>query len=243
MFKQLRVIPRSFSPLRSSITRSYHSEDHKPFQFTTPQTKILDEALNLVPIYGFQHKAILEASRSQGYSDAIQSLFSNGTYDLIHHHLVKQRELLQTFITTDEFTSLKSENDKVKFLLKKRIMANQPYLKHLNQLQSYLVLPPYFQYSSNELHNLSDDILHYSGDFSNDFAWYSKRLSLSSTYVALELFQSQDKSNNSTKTLELIDKRLNGINELGNFYNDAEEFLKFSINSSINLFKSQASRG
>lgn len=224
------------------MTRNYHSQDHKEYEISTPQTEILNKALEYVPELGFQHKAILEASRSKGYSDAIQSLFPHGTYDLIHYHLVKERGNLKQYLEMEEFTKL-NETDRVKFLVRKRLLANAPYAKHLSQLQSYLVLPPYFKESSQELHNLSDDIVFYSGDKSNDFAWYTKRLSLSSSYVALELFMSNDKSSGFENTLALADRRLDSVSGLGSMYNDVEEFVKYGIHSGINLIKSQASRG
>lgn len=230
----------------TSLTRQYHSQDHKDtnndFQFSSPQTKILELALGHVPKYGFQHKAILEASREVGYSDAIQSLFTHGTYDLIHYHLVKERENLTKYLDLEEFTQL-NEAGKLKYLVKKRLLANAPYAKHLSQLQSYLILPPYFKESSQELHNLSDDIVFYAGDKSNDFAWYTKRLSLSSSYVAFELFMANDKSEGFQNTLALVDRRLDAIDGIGGVYNDVEEFMKYGIQSGINLIRSQASRG
>lgn len=236
-----RLTPRINSlPLVS--TRLYHSEDHKEFELTSPQTEILQKALTLVPKYGFQHKAILEASREKGFSDAIQSLFPHGTYDLIHYHLVTERRNLKKFIELDEFKLL-NEAERLKYLVKKRLQANAPYAEHLSQLQSYLILPPYFKESSEELHKLSDDIVFYAGDTSNDFAWYTKRLSISSSYVALELFMSNDKSPDFINTMTLADKRLGTINGLGGVYNDVEEFVKYGVQSGINLFKSQASRG
>lgn len=249
LFKQLinpsslRCSTRFIKP--SILSRQYHSKDHKDvdeFSLTNPQTEILEKALAYVPKYGFQHKAILEASREVGYSDAIQSLFSHGTYDLIHYHLVKQRLNLQKYLQTEEFLKL-NELGKLKFLVKKRLLANKPYVEHLSQLQSYLILPPYFKQSSEELHNLSDDIVFFAGDKSNDFAWYTKRLSLSSSYVAFELFMSNDKSEGFQNTLQLVDKRLDSIDGIGGFYNDLEEFINYGFHSGINLIKSQASRG
>lgn len=226
-----------------AMYHSYEHEDDPFFNKDSPKHKILEKAMDYVPEHGFQHKAILESSRTFGYSDAIQSLFHNGTFDLIKFYLIRERLRLKDYITTEEFTSLPSEKEKLKFLVKKRLMANAPYAQHITQLQTYLVLPPNIGEASQELHNLSDDMRFYSGDKANDFAWYSKRLSLSSSYVALELFMAQDKSPNFVKTMELADKRLSGVEDLGQVYNDVEEFLFYTVNSGINLLKSQASRG
>lgn len=245
----LRNIARLSPGLRSwtlaaPTTRAYHSYDHEE-QFTdreSPKYRILLKAMDFVPKHGFQHKAILDSSRTFGYSDAIQTMFTNGTFDLIKFHLIRERLKLQEYLQLPEFTQL-SELDKVKYLVKKRLEGNIPYADHITQLQTYLVLPPNVAQSSEELHNLSDDIRFFSGDASNDFAWYTKRLSLSSTYVALELFMSQDKSPNFQKTMELADKRVGSIGDFGQMYTDAEEFLSYTLASGANVVKSQLSRG
>lgn len=229
------------------VVRSYHSYEHDEdpfFNKESPKYRILEKAMEFVPEYGFQHKAILESSRTFGYSDAIQSLFHNGTFDLIKFHLVRERlRLTEVVSKTEEFKQLSDENTKVKYLVKKRLEGNVPYGKHITQLQTYLVLPPNIGEASEELHKLSDDIRFLSGDSANDFAWYSKRLSLSTTYVALETFMAQDKSPNYTNTFELADKRLSNLGDLGQVYNDVEEFLFYTVNSGLNLIKSQATRG
>jgi ubiquinone biosynthesis protein COQ9 len=232
---------RSITPKTLSFYHSYEHCEDPFFDKESPKYRILDKAMEYVPKYGFQHKAILESSRTFGYSDAIQSLFHNGTFDLIKFHLIRERLKLKEYADLDDFKLL-SENDKVKYLVKKRLEGNIPYVEHINQLQTYLVLPPNIGESSQELHNLSDDIRFYSGDMTNDFAWYSKRLSLSSSYVALELFMAQDKSSNFTKTMELADKRLENIGDLGQLYKDAEEFFFYTLASGANLVKSQLSR-
>lgn len=248
MFKQLALSSRSLTAASfrvGTLPRFYHSYEHEEdpfFNSESPKYKILERAMGYVPEFGFQHKAILESSRASGYSDAIQSLFHNGTFDLIKFHLVRERLRLKDFTVLEEFTALK-ETDKVKYLVKKRLEGNIPYAGHLTQLQTYLVLPPNLAESSEELHNLSDDIRFYSGDNTNDFAWYSKRLSLSSSYVALELFMAQDKSNGFSKTMELADKRIGNLGDIGQLYSDAEELLSYTVASGVNLVKSQLSRG
>jgi ubiquinone biosynthesis protein COQ9 len=225
----------------------YHSEQYieeptiKP---GSPQFNILDKAIKeFVPIHGFQHKAILESARTFGYADTIQSLFTNGTFDLIKFHLATQRSKLHELAQGEEFQQLTSENDKLKYLLKKRLSGNIPIAQHLSQLQGYLILPPNIVESSNELHQLSDDLRFLSGDKSNDFAWYSKRLSLSSSYVALELFMSNDKSENFKDTLNLADSKIDKLNGFSQTYDNIGEFVSYTIHSGISLFKSQASRG
>lgn len=243
----LRTITRA-KPLSLLRARAfYHSEQHidEPYlEAGSPQYKILDRALtDFVPKFGFQHKAILESARTYGYGDSIQSLFTSGTYDLIKFHLVNERSKLYEVSKTEEFSKLTNENDKLKYLLKKRLSGNIPYVEHLNQLQGYLILPPNVLESSNELHKLSDDLRFLSGDKSNDFAWYSKRLSLSTSYIALELFMSTDKSESFKNTMSLADSKIDNLDGFGQIYTNAEEFLFYTLNSGVNLFKSQASRG
>ncbi|KAH3671427.1 hypothetical protein WICMUC_004607 [Wickerhamomyces mucosus] len=242
---RLNKIP-SITRLGGLSSRMYHSIQHENnlgFDQSNIQYKILNKAIEeYLPTYGFNEISILESSRSLGYNDSIIAIF-NDSKSLLQFYLKKQRLKLLSISESLEFQSLQTEIDKIKYLVHKRLELNEPYIKHINQLQSNLLLWENLESSFEELHQLSDDILFYSGDKSNDFDWYLKRANLSKDYVILETFMSQDKSENFNKTWALLDKKFNSEDSWGQAFDNTAEFLKFNAISTWNLIKSQASRG
>ncbi|ANZ76284.1 BA75_03949T0 [Komagataella pastoris] len=229
--------------------RLYHSVHSRPLlDLAKPETRILSHALNkFVPKHGFSDSSIQNALLDLGYSNnGLVSVFkmtghSDPVMSLINHHLLSQRQNL-TF-ELDHLSSLKSETSKLKHLVTKRLLGNAPIIDHLHEALSYMILPSNMVASMAELHNLSDDISFYAGDRSNDFAWYSKRLALSSVYVQGELCMLKDTSEGFAHTIDFVTKRLDEIDSLGYAYNSVEEWGGFTLMSTVNLIKSQLVRG
>ncbi|ONH71788.1 Ubiquinone biosynthesis protein COQ9, mitochondrial [Pichia kudriavzevii] len=106
-----------------------------------------------------------------------------------------------------------------------------------------MILPSNVLQSLKELHNLSDDISYYAGDRSIDFAWYSKRMSISQLFVLSELFMVNDTSAGYQDTYKFVDNKLKEILTAGYIYNSVEEWTFFNAVSLVNIIKSQLARG
>ncbi|ODV79622.1 COQ9-domain-containing protein [Suhomyces tanzawaensis NRRL Y-17324] len=247
---------RLISVARSSrgVTRSYHSVDHPTsnqiVNSKSVESKILTKALDYIPKFGFESICITQAIRDMGYADSLESSVTSnpiGTpeFQLMYHWLKVQRQNLEQLVVDpkSEFHQIRDEYDRVSYLIKKRLEFNVPIINKLGKGLGQLVVPYNINRGMEELHNLSDDISFYAGDRSNDFAWYSKRLSLSSVYVSSELFMLQDSSPEFKKTMEFVDNKVQGINDLGNAYNNVEQWGLFNAITLVNLIKSQLLRG
>lgn len=246
-------------PILKQSKRLYHlnSFEHatssilKPLSYAKDsiQYKILDHTLtNHVPSQGFSEKSIMSSLHDLGYSSSIFSLLSapnspslfNGSpavLELVKFHLVTKRLALQNELTG---------NTTLEELFLKRIEMNKLISRHLTQYLSFVSTPSEFmmRFGLNELHQLSDDLIYYSNEKDhNDLAWYSKRLAISTAFVSTELFMARDQSHNFKDTIQFALKRLDNINNMGNMYNNIEEYAWYTLLSSINLFKSQLARG
>lgn len=237
-------------------SRLYHSFSHlnKPIlDISTLENQLLNRAYAHVPQLGFSEKAIQVASTEMGLNAGTsKALFnftssvSNVKQQLVLFHLLKCRQDLQLFQQSEAFQtefSAKSEFEKVKVLMNYRLSMNLPVLNHLSEALGEMVLPSNFSSSLQELHNLSDDITFYAGDRSNDFAWYSKRFSLSTAYVQSELFMLNDTSRGCKDTLKFAEDKLKEIESAAYVYNSVEEWLFFNAVSVVNIIKSQLARG
>ncbi|KAK6461258.1 COQ9-domain-containing protein [Scheffersomyces coipomensis] len=232
-----------------STIRSYHSRDHKIAGDEPLESQILTKSLEYVPTYGFNSNCITRTIRDLNYPDSLQAIISKDgsspEFKLMLQWLIEQRKNLEREIKQpeSEFHNIADEYDRVSYLIKKRLELNEPVIKHLTFGISQLVIPYYLSQSMEELHNLSDDIAFFAGDGSNDFAWYSKRMGISSIYVSSELYQLTDTSKDFKNTKKFVDDKVQKLNNLGNAYNSAEQWGMFNAISLVNLIRSQLVRG
>ncbi|QLG73432.1 hypothetical protein HG535_0E05160 [Zygotorulaspora mrakii] len=219
------------------------------------QYKVLSHAMDVsVPIYGFNERAIVHSLNVLKLPSSMLSVISSSNppsflhsspalMELIKFHLVDKRYKTVAGIdpeaADEELPSLES-------LLLKRLKLNAPIASRLSQVLSQLAIPGPFLLNNAlpELHRLSDDLLYFSNEKDHtDFAWYSKRLAISCTYVSSELFMSQDKSADFSQTFEFAQEKLHRVMKLGEYYNNTEEFTWYTMLSAVNLAKSQLARG
>lgn len=233
---------------RSLGIRLYHSIYHvNPaiVDLSKPENLLLEKAYTqYVPKHGFSNKSIELASSDMGLNSNTPNALFNFTTDsrninmeLILFHLKKSRQELQHLSLEG------SEFDKLRILLHKRLQLNTPIARHLPAMLGTMILPSNVLQSLKELHNLSDDISYYAGDRSIDFAWYSKRMSISQLFVLSELFMVNDTSAGYQDTYKFVDNKLKEILTAGYIYNSVEEWTFFNAVSLVNIIKSQLARG
>lgn len=208
------------------------------------ENQVLSKAYELVPELGFSSKAVTTAARDLGMTENTPNglfKFTAGDLEsqLVMFHLKNARQHLLELKDSAEGTEL----DKLKYLINKRLDMNIPIAKHLPQLLGHMIQPSNIVSSLNELHNLSDDIQYYAGDRSIDFAWYSKRMTISGLYVQSELFMINDDSENYQDTKKFVDTKLGEYESAAYAYNSFEEWTFFNAVSTVNLIKSQLARG
>lgn len=93
-----------------------------------------------------------------------------------------------------------------------------------------------------ELSSLSDEIWFLSGDISVDTSWYTKRATLSTIYVATELFMTTDKSTEFADTREFMDRRFSDAQIIGSAVGSAGEWVGFTAHAGLNILRSKGVR-
>ncbi|KAG0676684.1 Ubiquinone biosynthesis protein coq9, mitochondrial [Kluyveromyces marxianus] len=246
------------------FTRLYHPNmlEHaipkviKPLTYgaDSVQYKVLSNTIkNHVPTQGFNERAIVQSLNELGLGSSYLSVLgsanspsffnvSPAVQELVKFHLVTKRTQLINELPLDTDKPLPD----LETLFLRRLKLNESVAPHLSQMLSIMSIPGEFmvQTALPELHRLTDDMIFYSNETDNhDFAWYSKRLAISTAYVSSELFMAQDKSHNFSETMEFAQSRLENVKKMGKMYDNTEEYLWFTLLSSINLVKSQLTRG
>lgn len=251
MFKRLCKVPlRRYHPSRGEHLKSSRVG---PLNYgkDSPQYAVLSHALEVsVPVLGFNERAIVHSMNQLNYPSTMLSVLgasnspsllhsSPAVMELVKFHLVQKRLALSQDLSNEDKPCLED-------LFMKRLELNIPIAGHLSQLLSHLSVPGPFTVDTAlpELHRLSDDLIYYSTEKDHhDFAWYSKRLGVSCAFVNSELFMAQDKSPNYEETFQFAKDKLQRTMELGEYYNNTEEWLWYTLLNSINLAKSQMARG
>ncbi|ODV86051.1 hypothetical protein CANARDRAFT_28101 [[Candida] arabinofermentans NRRL YB-2248] len=237
----------------NSITnRLFHTVYHADIPILDEsifENKILKKAYeDHVPETGFTEESIKLAAKGLNYNlDNLKGVFNFTSQskdlrvELIQYHLKSCRLKLRNY--HNDANRLQTETERVRFYLEKRLLENKPIIKYYHQALARMILPSNLTESLNELHKLSDDISFYSGDKSNDFAWYSKRFSLSGVFIQSELFMLNDRSNNFENTIEFMNDKMDEVDNMAYAYNSFEEWAIFNGISTVNLIKSQLARG
>ena len=194
--------------------------------YSTTRSTVLDLALRKVPELGFEN-ALTAGVREAGYTDTTTAMFFNGVYDLVHHHLQKERNAL---------ISYKDKN--LGQLVISRLKGNVAIEPRLTEALAIMTTPSNITSSLKELHKLSDEILYLSNDRSHDFDWYTKRAGLSSLYVSSELFMLQDRSIDYRDTWEFVENRLHEVQNANYAVSSVSEWLKFNTIAGYNVLRS-----
>ncbi|RCK66074.1 Ubiquinone biosynthesis protein COQ9, mitochondrial [Candida viswanathii] len=246
----LRLNKRGISPI---LIRSYHSTDHVGSNTivnpTSVESRILDASLKYVPEYGFDERCITRAIQELRYPDSMNAAISfsgkSGALRIVEYWLRLQRAKLEEYVgeNAEELARMKNDYERLKHLMKVRLLFNEPVLGKLSGGLAQLVVPYNLSTGLEEIHALSDDLAFYSGDDSHDFSWYSKRMGISTIYVSSEMYMLNDNSVGFERTKEFVDDKVGDLEKLGNGYNDVEQWLGFNAISLINLIKSQLNRG
>lgn len=243
-----------FRSFARPLVRTYHSTSHPASNLiinkSSPEGVLFSKALEHVPKFGFTTRAINAAVADGQYLDSIQSAVlatsrHSPEYLLILFWLKFQRQRLYDDISKpdSEFHTLSDEYGRAAWLLKQRLRYNEPVMQHLSDALARLVIPYNWQLSLEELHNLSDDVAFYAGDNSNDSAWYAKRFLLSTIYVRSELFMLLDASPQFERTQKFVNESIASMKTLGYSYTSVEQWAVFNAISTLNLIKSQLTRG
>lgn len=232
--------------------RAYHSVSH-PNTIVNPklpESILFTKAIAHIPQSGFSRESISAAVADLGVLDAIQLAVSASSrhspeFLLVLFWLKHSRQRLWDHVSDPklEFHAIRNEYDRAAYLIKTRLAYNRPVAARLHEALSQLVLPYNLAAALEELHNLSDDVAFYAGDDSHDLAWYAKRFALLSIYVKSELFMTQDKSVDFSRTDDYVDSSVASLKAMGAGYNAVEQWSVFTAILTVNLIKSQLARG
>ena len=216
----VKLTPRNcgrYVPVSPMCTKSEKVQE--PTNSQQEKTKILNEALNFVPIHGWSKHAVAEAAQNLGYSKAITGIFHKPEVEIINYfyeqsrlNLAKELEQLPKVRNHEKYSPQLQSYLQEAIML--RLLMIKPYIGTWSQAKGILALP---QNAPDAFHNLSTlihEIWCQAGCKAVDNSWYRKRLSLGIVYESAELFMLQDKSENFKDTEKYVKNRIGNVSEL-----------------------------
>ncbi|CAH0475895.1 unnamed protein product [Peronospora belbahrii] len=200
----------------STHTRASHKETAQHESSTDPEQRILIQAMNHVPKYGWTIDAVAAGAMDLGYPSVAHGMFTRGAFDLVEYFmdscLAKLRKTL--IINTDKLQAM-TVAERLKFGIRTRLEMLNPVLDSWPQGMALGALPQNAPSTAKRLAQLSDEIWYFAGDKSTDMSWYTKRAILAGVYTSTELFMLNDKSTNFQDTWAFLDRRIDETIQLG----------------------------
>ncbi|KAK6320318.1 hypothetical protein J4Q44_G00094250 [Coregonus suidteri] len=181
------------------------------------QARILNAALDFVPLHGWTVEAISAGAETLGLSAASSGMFQNGAGDLVLHFIAQSNTQLTEQLAEhhNQVQLGQAEPKKTAEFLRDaveiRLRMLTPYIDNWPQAMSIMFLPHNIADSLKHLSTLVDDIWYYAGDRSTDLNWYTKRAALTGIYNTTELVMVQDSSEDFQDTWNFLDNRIQDI--------------------------------
>ncbi|NXS51483.1 COQ9 protein, partial [Brachypteracias leptosomus] len=178
------------------------------------QHRILAAALDFVPEHGWTAEAIAEGAKSLGLSVAAAGMFHSDGSELVLHFVAECNTRLAELLEQEQKRVQLGEAEKkptdqfLREAVEARLRMLIPYIEKWPQALSILLLPHNIPSSLNLLSTMIDDILHYAGDQSTDFNWYTRRAVLTGIYNTTELVMMQDSSPDFEDTWRFLENRV-----------------------------------
>jgi ubiquinone biosynthesis protein COQ9 len=171
--------------------------------------ELLAAILPYVPFDGWSAPAFKAAVEAVGFDPALARLICpRGAVDLaVAYHRAGDAAMLARLAETD--LAARRYRDRVALALRLRLEVADP--ENVRRAAAVFALPQNAATGAALIWGTADAIWRALGDASDDFNWYSKRMSLSGVYSATVLYWMGDTSEGKRDTFEFIERRIEGI--------------------------------
>ncbi len=186
---------------------------------TSPKTDIPDQlreplleaALPHVPFDGWSDKILTTASQDLDLDSGLAKLaFPGGVSDMIDLLSIRQDKKMVEACTDDILKTLKIR-EKITYLVRSRIEAEQDIREAARSAVTYLALPINSALGLKILYRTVDLMWKTIHDSSTDFNFYTKRLTLSAVYSSTFLYWLNDESEDYQETWDFLDRRITNV--------------------------------
>jgi ubiquinone biosynthesis protein COQ9 len=171
--------------------------------------RILDAALTHVPFDGWSETTFRAAVAGSGVADGLaRALFPRGGVDLALAYHARGDAGMVTRLQAMDLGALRYR-DRIAMAVRTRLdLADKELVRRGTTLFS---LPNHAADGARAIWTTADRIWTALGDTSDDFNWYTKRVTLSAVYGSTVLFWLGDDSVGHQATWDFLDRRIDGV--------------------------------
>ncbi|MFT6106509.1 MAG: ubiquinone biosynthesis protein COQ9 [Rickettsiales bacterium] len=186
--------------------------------------KILNHFLESCLLEDWSEKALEEAfEKSEIDIKFLPFIFENGVAEIADLFIKNIDEKMLEKAKYLDFDAMKIR-DKIKNLVKIRLDLNQEFKPQIQKLINFYSQPMNSRLALKNSYKAADLMWKIAGDNATDFNYYSKRIILAKIYIRTLSCFAKDGSENSQKTLDLLDKEIEKVMKIAAF--------KFKVKSS-----------
>ncbi|KAJ0397885.1 hypothetical protein ATCC90586_006471 [Pythium insidiosum] len=234
----------STSTVRSFSTGHEQQQTAGTAASSSPETRILEHALQHVAAQGWSVEALAAGARDVGYPSVAHGMLPRGAIELVDFYMDKCLEETRRTLAahTAELQEM-SVTDRLKFGIRTRLELMAPVRGTWPQAMAIGALPQNAPGTMQKLGRLADEIWYFAGDKSTDASWYTKRAILTGIYASTELFMLSDESPNFEETWRFLDRRVEEtvmLGELPRNINDVAGMMTIGIQSILSAAVSLA---
>lgn len=182
-----------------------------PPHILAAQQAVLDEALPHVVFDGWSEGLLRRAISDSGIEPDLAKLaFPRGGRDLAAaFHRLGDSQMLDA-LERQNFSAMRIR-EKITAAVRTRLEIAAPHEEAVRRATSMYALPPYAAEGATLTWETADAIWHAAGDVSEDYNWYSKRLTLSGVFSATLLYWLNDTSPDKEATWRFLDRRIENV--------------------------------
>jgi ubiquinone biosynthesis protein COQ9 len=168
----------------------------------------LDAILPLVPLYGWQGKAIAEGLRDARMApEDAEWMFPRGAISAIEAWIELADRRMEAAGLAADLAGMRT-HERVRFLIRARLEATEPHRDALRAALSLLAMPWNAPIAARSLARSVSAIWYAAGDKSADFSWYTRRATLAGIYSATLAFWLSGRGDGLAAALDFLDRRL-----------------------------------
>lgn len=172
-------------------------------------SELLDAILPHVPFDGWAQPAFDMAVKDAGMAPELARLVCpRGALDLAVAYHRRGDQAMVAALEAADLSAMKFR-ERIAFGVRARLEAADPEL--VRRGAALFSLPQYAGQGTKLIWGTSDLLWRSLGDTSEDYNWYTKRMTLSGVYSATVLFWIGDESEDNADTWQFLDRRINDV--------------------------------
>ena len=173
------------------------------------KARVLDAALAHVPFDGWSDRTLQAAMTEAGLDAAIgRMLFPRGGVDLALAYHARGDAAMVARLEATDLSALRFR-DRIATAIRTRLELSDREL--VRRGTTLFALPQHAADGAAALWQTADQVWTALGDSSQDFSWYTKRLTLSAVHAATVLFWLGDETPGHQATWDFLDRRIEGV--------------------------------